>query len=97
MKAWFDNVVLPHNSPNKLRHGHIQYGVDRVKDIADFKAFNQNVMHSSVKITDEIYSNLNSDEVQKRIIAMGKTTKSSNQDDYELFQKFLEWKRNNDF
>jgi len=54
-----------------------------------------NAMHSSMKITDEFYSNLNDDEVQIRIGSIGKS-KRSNDDDQEalsLFKDFLTWKQ----
>lgn len=61
--------------------------------VADYKAVSMNVMHASIKTTDEIYSNHNRDEVQKRINSMGGKTKSEIQNDYEMFQKFLDWQR----
>ena len=97
LKQWLNKVGLTERSPHKFRHGHIQYGVARAKTFADFKAISLNAMHSSIKITDEIYSNYKGDEVQRRIIAMGNTTKSDTQNEQELIQKFLDWQRNNDF
>jgi len=52
-------------------------------------------MHSSMKITDEFYSNLNDGEIQNRISALGKETKAENKDDLVLIREFLDWKRNN--
>lgn len=96
IRVWLEAVGLTYHTPHKFRHGHILYGAARAKSFADFKVISQNVMHASTKITDEIYSNHKENEVQKRMIAMGNRTKSKNQNDYELFQKFLEWQRNND-
>jgi len=93
IRSWLKAMELPYHSPHKFRHGHIQYGAARAKTFADFKAISLNVMHSSIKTTDEIYSNYNRDEVQKRISSLGSKAKSELQSDYELFQKFLEWQR----
>jgi len=53
-----------------------------------------NVMHSSMKITDEFYSNLNEDEVQKRINSLGKDkdVAISDSEMVRLFQEFVRWK-----
>ena len=54
-----------------------------------------NVIHSSMKITDEFYSNLNDGEVQSRIGAL-ETDKRANNDDQDsvnLFKEFLAWKQ----
>ena len=51
-----------------------------------------NVMHANMKITDEIYSNLNDGEVQNRIGSLGKESKSK-YDDEKLIQEFLNWQR----
>jgi hypothetical protein len=76
-------------------YGHIHYGLERAKTMADFKAVSMNAMHSSMKITDEFYSNLNDGEVQKRINSLGKDIKiDKNKDDmFELFKEFLIWKQ----
>jgi len=93
--AWLTSVGLTYHSPHKFRHGHIHYGSARAKTIEDYKAVNMNVMHSSMKITDEFYSNLNYGEVQKRISSLGKE-KQTNQEDQaaiNLFKEFLAWKQ----
>ena len=71
LKTWLDKVGLPYHSPHKFRHGHIHYGLERAKDIADYKAISTNVMHSNMEITDQFYSNQNGSEVQSRISALG--------------------------
>ena len=48
-----------------------------------------------MKITDKFYSNINDGEVQNRSNTLGKSEKEKEQDDFALFQKFLEWKRKN--
>lgn len=98
LTAWLSKVGLPYHSPHKFRHGHIQYGMKRAKTIADYKAVSMNVMHSSMDITDETYSNLDEQEIKSRIEQLGqKTGKVANESDdvLALFQEFLEW-RNTD-
>jgi hypothetical protein len=54
-----------------------------------------NVMHSSIEITDETYSNLNDDEVENRIRSLGKKLpKLDQKNEIELFKKFLDWMEN---
>ncbi len=67
LRVWLDRIGLPYRSPHKFRHGHIQYGAAHSKTIADYKAVSMNVMHSSMNITDEVYSQFGEDEVHKRI------------------------------
>ena len=52
-------------------------------------------MHSSMKITDEFYSNLNDGEIQSRISSLGKAEidDSNNAQMLELFKEFLTWKK----
>jgi site-specific recombinase XerD len=57
-------------SPHKLRHGHVVYALKRAKTFADFKAVSQNVMHSSVTITDSIYGGLSGSDVQSIISSL---------------------------
>ncbi len=52
--------------------------------MADLKAISLNVMHSSMKITDEFYSNLNDGEVQKRINALGNETEPKSLNDQNI-------------
>jgi len=65
----------------------------QAKNIADYKAISLNVIHSSMEITDQTYSNINDGEVQNRISGLGKATQEKEQDDFARFQKFLEWER----
>jgi len=94
-KAWLKSVNLSYHYPHKFRHGHIQYGLAQSKSVADYKAVSLNVLHSSMEITDQTYSNINDGEVQNRISGLGKTAEENEQDDFALFQKFLEWQRKN--
>jgi integrase len=71
IKRWLDKVGLPYHSPHKFRHGHIHYGMNRSKSIADYKAVSLNVMHASMEITDQFYSVQNDSEVKNRIDGLG--------------------------
>jgi hypothetical protein len=97
IKEWIESRGLPYHSPHKFRHGHIHYGLDRAKDIADFKAISMNALHSSMEITDEFYSNLNDGEVKNRIGSLGKENpiNDDNQEIVELFKRFLIWNKKN--
>jgi len=96
MRAWLVSVGLRYHSPHKFRHGHIHYGSAHAKTIEDYKAVSMNVMHSSMKITDEFYSNLNDGEVQNRIGSLGKGVqiKNDNEEAERLFKEFLTWTQN---
>jgi len=58
---------LPYKSAHKFRHGHAVYGLQHAQTMADYKAVSMNLMHGDIKITDEIYAPILSDEVQQRI------------------------------
>ena len=64
--------------------------------IESFKAVSMNIMHSSMKITDEFYSNLNDSEVQKRIdlLNKGNDSKEKHEEIIDLPNQFLSWKEN---
>jgi integrase len=91
IKEWIVSNGLPYHSPHKFRHGHIHYGLERAKDIADFKAVSLNAMHSSMEITDEFYSVLNNDELQSRISTLGKehSEKNDNQETIKVLKGLL--------
>ena len=94
IKAWLENVGLPYHSPHKFRHGHVQFGSAHAKTHADYKAVSLNVMHSSVGITDQFYSNISDEEVHNRIglLTNGEQKESEDQETLRLLQEFLEWK-----
>jgi site-specific recombinase XerC len=98
LRDWLRKVGLPYHSPHKFRHGHIHYGLERSKTVADYKAVSMNVMHSSMDITDETYSNLDEQDIKSRIGQLGQQlVKAANESDnvFALFQEFLEWKKTN--
>lgn len=43
----------------------------QAESITDYKAISMNVMHSSMKVTDEFYLNLNDAEIKERISLQG--------------------------
>lgn len=57
--------------PHKLRHGHIVHGLQHATTMADWKAVSQNVMHSSMAITDAQYGDLLDRDVGTRIAGLG--------------------------
>ena len=67
IKVFIGSKGLPYHSPHKFRHGHIQYGLAHSESIAEYKAVSMNVMHSSMEITDQFYSNLNDGEIQTEL------------------------------
>jgi integrase len=64
---------IPYHSPHKLRHGNTVYGVKNAKNMQELKAVSQNLMHSSIAITDGIYGNLTEEDVIDTIASLGKT------------------------
>lgn len=64
---------LPYMSPHKLRHGNTIYGVKNSRTMEELKAVSQNLMHSSISITDGVYGNLTAEDVNTTIANLGKT------------------------
>ena len=89
LKLWQKSHGLPNYSPHKFRHGHVHYGMNNSRSISDYKAVSMNVMHSSMEITDEFYSVLNDNELQKRIQNLGKQLEQAGTDE-EILQKIRE-------
>lgn len=65
---------VPYLSPHKLRHGHVIYALKRVKDLTEFKAVSQNVMHANIVITDQIYGAFTGDDIKNIIANLGQST-----------------------
>ena len=89
---------LPYRSPHKFRHGHIHYGLKNAEDIADYKAVSMNVMHSSMSITDQIYSRMKDEDIHTRISNLGVNSKkplNSKDEDLQVIQEFLEYREKN--
>ena len=58
-------------SPHKIRHGFGVFGVKKAKDMAQLKAISQNMMHSSIGITDGIYGKLAEDDLSDILSQIG--------------------------
>lgn len=67
LRKLFDLAGLSYKSAHKFRHGHAVYGLQHAQTMADYKAISMNLMHEDIKITDEIYAPILSNEVQFRI------------------------------
>jgi integrase len=61
---------IPYLSPHKLGHGHAVYAIERARTVGDLKAVSQNLMHSSLVITDGIYGGLTADKTATRIASL---------------------------
>ena len=66
-----DLAGVTYLSPHKLRHGHVVHALKKARNMTDLKAISQNVMHSSVTITDGIYGNLVTNDVRDTIAHLG--------------------------
>lgn len=82
LRKLFDLAGLPYKSAHKFRHGHAVYGLQNAQTMADYKAVSMNLMHEDIKITDEIYAPILSNEVQFRIGRLSK--QPSDQPDPQL-------------
>lgn len=58
-------------SPHHLRHGHVVHALKQAHNMAELKAISQNVMHSSVTITDQVYGKLTSNNIRDIIGGLG--------------------------
>lgn len=97
-RDWAGKVGLKYRSPHAFRHGHIHYGLEHSRTMADFKAVSLNVMHSKIQTTDEVYSRLSVEEVHTRVGALGHVKQGQSGDmesDFQLFLKFKEWLEEN--
>jgi len=65
-------VNLPYHSPHKFRHGHAVYASKIAQNPSELKAVSQNLMHSSLGITDGIYNILSDSDLEDRIKNLGK-------------------------
>lgn len=80
---------LNYRSSHKFRHGHVVYGLKLVKDMAGLKAISQNVMHSSIGITDGVYGSFCFDDVHK-IITSIKPENIKEEVDKDLLRKLAD-------
>lgn len=80
----FNLADLPYKSPHKFRHGHAVHALLGAKTMANYKAISQNLMHGSIKVTDEIYTWLNKDEIKDHISGLSVGKSQSIQPENEL-------------
>lgn len=73
LRNWFSRIDLTYHSPHKLRHGHAIYGIKLAKDIREYKAISQNLMHSSIVVTDQVYGGLSELDIEETITTLGIT------------------------
>lgn len=70
LKEWMLKVGLPYHSSHKFRHGFAVYALKNAQDMGDFKAISQNMMHSNLSVTDDIYGIFSEEEVKNRITGL---------------------------
>lgn len=70
-----ERAEVEYHSPHKLRHGHAVWALKQAKTMAELKSISQNLMHSSIGITDGIYGRLVEDDVHEAILGLGKEKK----------------------
>jgi hypothetical protein len=63
-------VGLEYQSPHKFRHRNAVYGLQHARTMADYKAVSMNLMHSNIKVTDQIYAPMLPEEVGCRIAGL---------------------------
>jgi integrase len=72
LQEWLYRVNLPYHSPHKFRHGHAVYASRIAQNPSELKAVSQNLMHSSLSVTDGIYNILSDTDLAERITNLGK-------------------------
>jgi len=77
---------VPYKSPHKFRHGFAVYALSLCKNMEDFKAVSQNLMHQTMSTTDEIYSCLLTNQVADRIANLRTTDTITANDDERIQQ-----------
>lgn len=71
-----DRAGLAYRSPHKLRHGHVVYALKQARTMVEFKAISQNIMHSSVVVTDQVYGAFTGAEVKSIIANLGRNDRA---------------------
>ena len=68
LKILFKFANLPYKSAHKFRRGHLIYGLNFIKDISQYKALSQNLMHSTITITDQYYAKFTDRDLKGKIL-----------------------------
>lgn len=84
LKDLCECVGVEYKSVHKFRHGHAVYALKRAKNMEQMKAISQNLMHSTVGITDGIYGNLVNDNVHQVISSLSAIKPASDTDKDQL-------------
>ena len=92
LRALCQRAGMEYLSPHRLRHCHTVYAWEKAKTMADLKAISQNLMHTSLKTTDEIYSRLVDDDVASSIANLGQGSQSKEELLNELIEEFFQQK-----
>lgn len=85
LRLLWDKAKLEYRSAHKFRHGHAVYGLQHARTMADYKAVSMNLMHEDIKITDEVYAPILSNEVQERIANLDPNLQETNDDEMAAF------------
>jgi integrase len=87
IRKLFNLTDLPYKSPHKFRHGHAVHALLGAKTMANYKAISQNLMHSNIKVTDEIYAWLNNDEIKDHIsgLSVGKSQSIQPENEFNAY------------
>ena len=93
LKAWLDKVGLEYRNPHAFKHGHIHYGLEISKDMADMKTISQNAMHESLDTTLRFYSRLDESERKRRFENLSKKESGGQNDEFARYQEFLEFQK----
>lgn len=67
LKELCGRAGVPYKSSHKLRHGFAVFALKRARTMEELKAISQNLMHSTIGITDGIYGRLMEDDVHEVI------------------------------
>jgi len=83
---------IPYRSPHKLRHGHGVFIAKNSATFEEFKAFSQNMGHSTTDITDRFYSKFSKDDVRVIVMRVGAEKNSLADMDKRILDEFEEFK-----
>jgi integrase len=61
---------VEYRSAHKFRNGHAVYALKHCQTMSQFKSVSQNLMHSTIGITDGVYGNLVRDDVHDTILGL---------------------------
>ncbi len=97
LKSWMDRVGLPYKNPHAFRYGHIQFLMDRAKNVKEYKAASMNVMHETMATTDRVYSRLKGDDVKAKVIDLStrRTEEILRDEPVDRLRRYLEWEKQN--